>query len=61
MRQFKVESRVRHPCSILFSRSRGGGSGSQRECIDPDVGISPCANRMEKHAFQADFDGKIYQ
>ena len=33
--------------------------GSQREgCIDPDAGISPCANRMGKHAFQAHFDGK---
>ena len=49
-----------HPSSIFFL-SRGG-SGSQREgCIDPDAGISPCANRMEKHAFQAHFDGKIYQ
>ena len=36
--------------------------GSQREgCIVPDAGISPCANTMAKHAFQAHFDGKIYQ
>ena len=40
----------------------GGLDGGQREgCIDPDVGISPCANRMGKHAFQAHFDGNIYQ
>ena len=47
-----------HPCSILFSRE----GGSQCEgCIDPDAGISRCADRMAKHAFQAHFDGKIYQ
>ena len=52
----QVENRV-IPCSILFSRE----GGSQREgCTDHDTGISPCANRMGKHAYQAQFDGKIY-
>ena len=33
--------------------------GSQREgCKDANEGISPCANRMGKHAYQAHFDGK---
>ena len=47
-----------HSCSnFVFS-----WGGSQREgCIDLDEGISPCANRMRKHAYQAHFDGKIYQ
>ena len=39
----------------------GGGGGGGEGGIDPDAGISPCANRMGKHAFQAHFDGKIYQ
>ena len=35
----------------------GVGGGGQREgYIDPDAGISPCANRMGKHAYQAHFD-----
>ena len=44
------------PCSILFSHE-GGSQG----CTDPDTGISPCASRMGKHAYQVHFDGKIYQ
>ena len=68
MRQFKcplaqmpphlvqVESRVT-PVRFCFL-ARGG---QREECIDPDAEISPCANRMGKHAFQAHFDGNIYQ
>ena len=45
------------PVRFLFSRA----GGSQREgCTDPDAGISPCANIIGKHAYQAHFDGKIY-
>ena len=58
LRLVQMERESGHPWSILFSREEG----SQREgCIDPDAGISPCANIMEKHAFKAHFDGKIYQ
>ena len=39
---------------------REGGSQCEGG-IDPDARISPCANRMGKHAFQTHFDGKIYQ
>ena len=47
------------PTSSIFVFSWGG---SQREgCTDPDTGISPCANRMGKHAYQKHIDGKIYQ
>ena len=43
-----------HPCSILFSRQGGATWGVHR----PDTGISPCANIMGKHAFQAHFEWK---
>ena len=29
--------------------------------MDPDAGISPCANIMYKHSYQAHFDGTICQ
>ena len=37
----------------------GGGGGAVHE--GPDAGIWPYANRMGKHAYQAQFDGKIYK
>ena len=53
----EVESQVT-PCSILVFLWGGKPAWG---CIDPDAGISPCANRMGKHTYQAHFDGKIYQ
>ena len=53
----QVESRVT-PVRFLFSRE----GGSQRQgCTDIDAGISPCANKMGKHAYQTQIDGKIYK
>ena len=43
----------------LYVRSNTPSLGSiEQGCIDPDAAISPCANRMGKHAYQAHF--KIY-
>ena len=42
-----------HPLFELFECFFFREGGSQREGgIDPDAGISPCSNRMGKHAFQ---------
>ena len=63
IRQFKCPlawiklSRVT-PCSnFVFSRGGNPAWG----VVDPDAGISPCVNRMGKQAYQAHFDGNIYQ
>ena len=64
MRQFK--------CPFAFFKWRAGSllydfvvvffreGGNQCEGgIDPDAGISACANRMGKHAFQTHFDDSL--
>ena len=58
-RLVQVDSRVT-PDQFCFLGG-GGGGGKREGCIDPDAGISPCANRMGKHAFQTHFDRQIYQ
>ena len=61
MRQFKcpltwLKWRAGSP-PVRFLFSREGGSQCEG-CTDPDTGISPCANRMGKHAHQTHIDGK---
>ena len=57
-RQFK--------CPLAWFKWRAGSPPvrflfSREGCIDPDAGISPCANRMGKQVFQEHFDETIYQ
>ena len=45
-------------CFCCFFRK---GESQREGGIDPDAGISHCANGMGEHLFQTHFDGKIYQ
>ena len=47
-RLVQVESRV---ALVRFCFHARGDGGQREGCIDPDAGMSPCANRMGKHAF----------